>query len=224
MAGFSPAPEQQELVIRKFILAAVSAAALATGAHALVQSDPAAPSAVAAPSEASARTGDYRLDKAHAKIVWSVSHFGFSTYYGEFTDFDATLTLDADNPAASRLLVTVATPSVATHDDRLDAHLKTADFFDVASHPTATFTSTAIRLTGATTAEVTGDFTLRGQTRPLILQATLNRAADNMQGVPTAGFSATGIIRRSDYGMTYGVPAVGDEVTLTISGEFNIAA
>lgn len=153
-----------------------------------------------------------------------MSHFGFSTYYGEFTDFDARLTLDSANPERSRLAVTVNTPSVATHNDALDAHLKGADFFDVANQPTATFTSTAVRRTGPTTAEVTGDFTMLGRTRPLTLNVTFNAAGENMGGVYTAGFSATGTVKRSDYGMNYALPALGDDIALQISGEFNLAS
>ncbi|MDB5668712.1 MAG: polyisoprenoid-binding protein [Alphaproteobacteria bacterium] len=223
-----PRSTRQEAVIRKLFLAAGSAALLTAGIPALLSSAPAdaAPGASAAAAQVAppARSGSYALDRSHAKIIWSVSHFGFSTYYGEFTDFDARLILDAANPERSRLNVTVNTPSVATHNDALDTHLRNADFFGVADHPTATFNSTAIRRTGATTAEVTGDFTMLGRTRPLTLDVTFNAARENMAGVYTAGFSATGTIKRSDYGMNYALPAVGDEVALQISGEFNLAS
>ena len=213
--------------MRRFFLAGTAAIALTVGAQAFVSPVPASaadvPVATAPAETPPVRAGDYALDTSHAKIVWSVSHFGFSTYYGEFTDFDARLTLDPANPQASRLIATIATPSIATHDDALDTHLRSADFFDVANHPGARFVSTAVRPTGPTTAEVTGDFTMLGQTRPLTLDVTFNQAGDNMAGVYTAGFSATGIIKRSEYGMRYGLPAVGDEITLRISGEFNPA-
>lgn len=214
--------------MRRFFLGLGAVTALLTGIAAVTPAASTPVPIVAAATQAAypapqVRAGDYRLDRAHAKILWGVSHFGFSTYYGEFTDFDARLTLDPAQPERSRLSVTVATPSVATHNDALDAHLKNADFFDVANHPTATFTSTGVRRTGANSADVTGDFTLLGQTRPLTLAVTFNQAGDNMAGIYTAGFSATGTIRRSDYGMTYGVPALGDEIELRISGEFNPA-
>lgn len=170
------------------------------------------------------RAGTYTLDRAHAKILWTVSHFGFSEYTGEFTDFDASLTLDPAHPERSRLSVTIDANSVDTHNEALDTHMRGADFLDVANHARATFTSTAVRRTGASTAEVTGNFTLRGVTRPLTLNVTFNRAADNMQGRYTAGFSATATVKRSDYGVSYAVPAVSDEVQLRISGEFNIAS
>lgn len=210
--------------MRNYILAASAAVIVATGAYALETTAATHQQAeVAAAARGNeVRSGDYRLDKAHAKIVWATSHFGFSTYYGEFTDFDARLRLDGDDPEASRLTVNVATASVDTHDEALDTHLRGADFFDVGNHPSASFTSTAIRMTGANTAEVTGNFTLRGQTRPLTLAVTFNKAGTNMAGTYTTGFSATGTIRRSDYGVSYGLPAVGDEVRLTISGEFNL--
>lgn len=203
-------------------LAAASLLMAGTAAIAPAQTAPAgAPVAVSAQAAPEVRSGAYQLDKSHAKIHWTVSHFGFSDYTGEFTDFDARLSLDAAQPERSRLTVTVATGSVATHDDALDAHLKNADFFDVANHPTATFASTAIRRTGANTADVTGDVTLLGRTRPLTLAVTFNRAGDNMAGIYTAGFSATGTLKRSDYGMTYALPGLGDEIALRISGEFN---
>lgn len=214
--------------MRKSFLAGAAAAAIAVAAPAILSTGPASAEAqpaatAAAPAAPQVRAGDYKLDKSHAKILWSVSHFGFSTYTGEFTDFDARLTLDPARPERSRLSATIALASVATHNDALDTHLRAADFFDAAAHPTATFVSTSVRPTGPRTALVTGNFTLRGVTRPLTLDVVFNAAGDNMAGTYTAGFSATGTIRRSDYGMTYAVPAVGDEVELRISGEFNPA-
>ena len=212
--------------MRKFLFAGVAAAAVAVAAPAVISTGPAfaeAQTAAAAQAAPQVRAGDYKIDKSHAKILWSVSHFGFSTYTGEFTDFDARLTLDPARPERSRLTATIATPSVATHDDALDTHLRSADFFDVAAHPTSTFVSREVKQTGPRTALVTGDFTLRGVTRPLTLDVVFNAAGDNMAGIYTAGFSATGTIRRSEFGMTNGVPAVGDEIELRISGEFNPA-
>ena len=202
-----------------FALATVATAAL--GTHAIAQDAPAA-AAASAPSQV--RAGAYALDKAHAKIIWSTSHFGFSTYYGEFTDFDAKLNLDPANPANSKLSVTVQTASVNGHNPALEQHLQSADFFNVAQHPTATFVSTKVVPTGATTADVTGDFTMLGVTRPLTLKVTFNKAGENMAKTYVAGFSAEGVVKRSEFGMNYAVPAVGDEVKLTISGEFNPAA
>jgi polyisoprenoid-binding protein YceI len=223
-----PSLNKGRISMPKYLLAGTAAAAIALAGPFLVAAAPAfadapAAAAQAAPAAPAVRAGDYKLDKSHAKILWSVSHFGFSTYTGEFTDFDARLTLDPARPERSRLTATIATPSVATHNDALDTHLRSADFFDAAAHPTATFVSTEVRPTGPRTADVVGNFTLRGVTRPLTLAVVFNAAGDNMAGTYTAGFSATGTIRRSEYGMTYAVPAVGDEIELRISGEFNPA-
>jgi len=208
--------------MRRILVALAISAATAGIAHAVAQ-DASQPASATAPADV--RAGAYALDKSHAKIVWGASHFGFSTYYGEFADFDAALTLDPAAPANSKLNVTVQTASVATHNPKMDAHLKSDDFFGVEKHPTATFVSTAVRPTGARTADVTGNFTLLGVTKPLTLAVTYNGAGISPAGGKyVVGFSATGTVKRSEYGMTYAVPGVSDEVKLIISGEFNPAA
>ena len=195
-----------------FIAAAVLAASFAT-AQAAQQP---------APAVAQVQSGTYALDKSHAKIVWAISHLGFSTYYGEFTGFDAKLVLDSANPANSKLDVSIDVNSVSTNDEKLDAHLKSADFFDTARFPSATFRSTKVERTGPTTARVTGDLTLHGVTKPVTLAVTLNKAAEGpMTKVYTAGFSAEGTIKRTDFGVSAYAPALGDNVKLLISGEFH---
>ena len=170
------------------------------------------------------RAGAYTLDKSHAKILWSTSHFGFSTYHGEFTKFDAQLTLDPARPERSRLVVDVDTRSISTNDPALDKHLNAPDFFNTAKFPGATFRSTAVRRTGPAAASVTGDLTLLGVTRPVTLDVTFNKAGENpVSKAYTAGFSAEGVIRRTEFGMSTYAPAIGDQVKLTISGEFNPA-
>ena len=209
--------------MRKITLALAAAAVAVAAPHAIAQQQPAtdAPAVAAQPD---VRGGAYTLDKSHAKIIWSASHFGFSTYYGEFTDFDAKLNLDPANPANSKLSVTVQTDSVDGHNDALEEHLESADFFNVEKFPTATFVSTSVVPTGAATADVTGEFTLLGVTKPLTLKVTFNKAGENMAGTYVAGFSAEGAVKRSEFGMNYAVPGVSDEVKLTISGEFNPVA
>ena len=198
---------------RPILAAALIAASIAT-AHATQQPAPAA-------AAESVQSGTYALDKSHAKIVWGVSHLGFSTYYGEFTDFDAKLVLDAQRPENSKLNVTIDLNSVDTHNDALDTHLKSPDFFDTAKHATATFASTNVQRTGPTTANVTGNLTLHGVTKPVTLAVTLNKAAEQpMTKAYTAGFSAEAVIDRTAFGMTTYAPALGSEVKLIISGEF----
>ncbi|WP_374470315.1 YceI family protein [Phenylobacterium sp.] len=176
-----------------------------------------------APAEV--RSGTYALDPAHSKITWSVSHFGFSTYVGQFGKVTGQLRLDARQPEASQLAVTVDANSVGTLDAALDKHLKTADFLDVAKFPTAEFKATRVRRTGERTAEITGDLTLHGVTRPVTLTAEFNQAGVNpIDKAYSLGFDAKGKIKRSDFGITTYIPAIGDEVTLQIEAELKLAS
>ncbi|WP_334174474.1 YceI family protein, partial [Pseudoxanthobacter sp.] len=118
------------------------------------------------------KSGEFTLDKSHAKIIFSTSHFGFSTYYGLFKDFDAKLNFDAKDPAKSTLAVTIDMNSVETTNPKLNEHLKSEDFFNAAKFPTATFKATKITVTGKTTGTITGDLTLHGVTKPVTLDAT----------------------------------------------------
>jgi len=192
-------------------------------AVALLAAVPVLPAACAPTTNlAEVEGGQFALDKAHAKIIFSTTHFGFSTYYGLFTDFDARLAFDPKQPAASKLTVTVNLSGIDTTNPKLDAHLKSPDFFDVAKYPTASFTATRIEVTGATTGKITGDLTLHGVTKPVTLDASFNGGGFNpMIKAYVVGFNATGVLRRSEFGITTYVPMVGDEVTLTISGEFD---
>jgi polyisoprenoid-binding protein YceI len=172
---------------------------------------------------AEVRAGDYALDSSHGKITWSVDHLGFSTYYGQFINVQAQLTLDPANPANSTLTATIPLTDVAPNDDRLKAHLQTADFFDTANHPTATFVSRTITVDAddPTEATVVGDLTLRGVTRPVTIEVEFNQAGTAM-GAYKAGFDGEATIKRSEFGINYALPAVSDEVELHIEGEFNI--
>lgn len=170
---------------------------------------------------AKVQPGAYVLDKDHGKITWSVSHLGFSTYYGQITGVEAKLTVDPKAPDNSKLDVTVATDTVASLHPELDKHLKSADFFDVAQFPTATFKATKIAVTGANTGTITGDLTLRGVTKPVTLEATFNQAGTfPMDKAYRLGFDAKGTIKRSDFGMDAYLPMLGDEVGLLIEAEF----
>ena len=167
------------------------------------------------------KSGTYTLDPAHGKITWSVSHMGFSTYVGQFTDVAATLNLDARNPAASKLDATINMKSAGTFSDGLDKHLQTADFFDSAKHPTATFTATRIRRVDADSAKIDGQLTLRGVTKPVTIDAEFNQAGVNpVSKLYTIGFDGETKIKRSDFGIDYGLPVLGDEVELHLEAEF----
>ncbi len=198
---------------KSLLIAAVGA--LSLGGAALAQGD------ALTQKPAEVRSGSYVLDPAHGKITWSVSHMGFSTYVGQFTDVSATLDLDSANLTASTLDATVRMASVGTFSDGLDTHLKTADFFDVANYPTATFRATSIRRTDEDSADITGNLTLRGVTRPIVIHADFNQAGTSpVDQAYTVGFDGKAKIKRSDFGITYGLPVLGDEVTLHFEAEF----
>ena len=170
---------------------------------------------------AEVQAGAYKLDSSHGKITWSVDHLGFSKYYGQFVNVSAELTLDSANPAASTLTATIPLTDVAPNDDGLKRHLQTADFFDTANHPVATFRSTRIVVDPSDPDEATvhGELTLRGVTRPVTMEVDFNQAGPTRGGYK-AGFDGEATIRRSDFGITYALPGVSDEVELHIEGEF----
>ncbi len=178
--------------------------------------------------------GTYHIDRGHARLLFSVSHLGLSDYTALFTDYEATLTFNPDDPAAMTLMVVIEAASVETHypDPGLDFNATVAgpEFLDAAQFPQITFTSTKVAVTDGETADVTGDLTLHGVTKPVTLQVTYNGgygANEFDPGGARIGFSATGQILRSDFGMGYGVPApgtdfgVGDAVTIIIEAEFS---
>lgn len=179
---------------------------------------------LATPSLSAEAAETYKLDASHTAIVWHVNHFGFSTPSGKFMNVDGEVTLDEANPSASSVKVTIQMADVNSGVAKLDEHLKAPDFFDVAQYPTATFASTNVEVTGKDTAKVTGDLTLHGVTKPVVLDVKLNKIGENMKKLKTAGFTASTVIKRSDFGISTYVPMLGDEVTLNIESEANIPA
>lgn len=163
---------------------------------------------------------EFTFDKSHTNIVWGISHAGFSNFLGEFMDYDGKVMLDEQDPTKSSVEVTFKTGSARSDNDTLDGKLKGADFFNTEKFPEATFKSTKVTKTGEKTAKVDGELTLLGVTKPVTLDVTLNKIGlDKWQNKHKAGFHATTTFKRSDFGMKYLVPDVGDEVTITIDTE-----
>ena len=161
----------------------------------------------------------YTLDPNHTNIVWHADHFGFSKPSGKFASANGTLVLDEKSPQNSRVNVTISTVNI-TGIEKFDAHLKSADFFNVDKFPTATFTSNKVTITGTNTAKVDGILTLLGVAKPVTLDVKLNKLGENpMFKNKVAGFSATTTIKRSEFGMNYAIPGVADEVMITIETE-----
>lgn len=173
---------------------------------------------MSSPSMAGVETYDF--DQAHTQIIFFVDHLGFSKSQGEFHQVDGTFTIDRDTPENSVIDVSVQTDSIDMDLDKWTAHMKNEDFFDVEKYPAMTFKSTDINIQDDSHAKVTGDFTLLGVTKPVTLDVVHNKSGIHpFSGKYVAGFSAKGAIKRSDFGMTYGVPGVGDQVDIVIEVE-----
>ncbi len=171
---------------------------------------------------AEVQAGTYAIEPSHARVLFTVEHLGFSTWYGDFTGAKGVLVLDPKDPSKSSVDVSVPTASVSTTNAVLDGELKSADWFDAAKYPTISFKSTKVTVTGPGRAAVEGDLTLHGVTKPVTLTATFKAAGVNgMNKHYTAGFDVSGKIKRSDFGVSkYVTFGLGDEVTLIISAPF----
>lgn len=167
----------------------------------------------------------YKLDPTHTTVIWHANHFGFSNPHGLFSMLEGSVTLDETAPEKSSVEVTVNTQNIFTGNPKFDDHLKSKDFFNIGEFPTATFKSTHVEKTGDNTAKVTGNLTILGVSKPLTLDVTLNKKGEHfMTKAPTVGFSATGVIKRSEFGMNFGIPGVSDEVPITIEAEANMGS
>jgi polyisoprenoid-binding protein YceI len=162
----------------------------------------------------------YNIEPTHTSVTFTWGHGGgLSRMNGKFMNAVGTVVLDEAAPATSKIDVTFAIDGINTGVAALDSHLKTPDFFDAAQFPTATFKSTKVEVTSPKTAKVTGDLTLHGVTKPVVLDVTLNKITDDKK---KAGFNAKGTIKRSEFGISRFIPAVSDEIDLEISSELNL--
>src|SRR3546814_636103 len=174
-----------------------------------------------APDPSRVVAGTYNVDSDHTQVLFTVTHLGFSTYTGMFVAPTGTLTIDPKNPSAAKVDITFPIAKVVTTATGLDEHLQNADFFDAAKYPTGRFVSTRVTIANQT-AQIDGNLTLKGVTRPVTLDAQFVGAGNGPMGPPkvNVGFAATTTIKRSDFGISYGIPLVSDEVLLTINAAF----
>jgi len=175
--------------------------------------------ALAVPSPAAA--APYAVDKSHAFVTFTADHLGFSTVHGVFRDFDAQIDFDPSNVEATRVRFAIRTASIETYNATRDDQLRSAAFFDSDHHPEMTFVSTEVRPIGSDTAQITGNLTIRDVSRPVTLEATLNRLGPSpfFPDLTVAGFKVTGTIDRTEWGMTFGAPAIGVEIPIRIDLE-----
>lgn len=159
----------------------------------------------------------YNLNKPHTQILFSVSHLGFTRSYGKFLDYSGTLKLDESHPEGSAVDVVVHTGSLDMGDGAWTK--KVREIFKADKYPDMTFKSTGVKRTSDKTADVAGNLTILGVTKPVILRVTLNNEGRDPFGKYVAGFSAETNIKRSEFGMNDYAPAVGDEVHVIIEAE-----
>ena len=183
---------------------------------------------VAAQSTAPANTnpaavtpGRYAVEPSHTRLQFSLSHMGFTHWYGDLTGASGSLVLDPKNPNAAKVDVTLPVASVATTNAKLDEELRGAQWLDANAYPAIRFASTRVVRTGPQAATVTGNLTFHGVTRPVTLKAVFNGAGtDPIAKAYTVGFDGTATIRRSDFGVKTYVPLIGDTVDIRISAAF----
>ena len=162
----------------------------------------------------------YKLDPTHTNVLAQWSHFGFSNPSANFGDVDGTLVYDAADVAKSSVEVSLPLSGLDSFVPKLDEHLRGSDFFDAAKFPAITFKSRKVEDLGNGKLKITGDLTIKGITKSVVLDATLNKAGEHpMKKVAAIGFDATATIKRSDFGLGLFAPMVGDEVTLRITTE-----
>jgi polyisoprenoid-binding protein YceI len=218
--------------MRRTLHLALTMALIACGApQPARQANPVAPAAQESPVANSAPAGAYLLDMAHTSLIVRLDHLSFSHFTARFTKWRARLRFDPAAPERSQLDVSIDPRSIASDNPPpgfIDT-LQGADFLDAAKYPAISFRSTRIVRSGANRAEITGELTLRGVTKPVTLEARFNGGYPGMSLDPHAriGFSAHGAFKRSDFAMSYGLPppgtnmGVGDEVEVIVECEMS---
>ncbi|MDH6116969.1 YceI family protein [Kitasatospora sp. GAS204B] len=166
-------------------------------------------------------TGDYTIDTTHSRIGFTVRHAMVTNVRGEFTDYHGKLHLDGSDPAASTVELVIQVASVDTGNEQRDGHLRTGDFFAVETHPEITFRSTAAAQLDAETYRLHGDLTIKGTTRPVVLDLEFTGSAVDPYGIQRLGFEGSTTVDRTDFGLSYnaaletGGVLIGEKVKLS---------
>ena len=165
----------------------------------------------------------WKNDKPHSQLSFTISHLGINEVTGNFKSFDVTVTASKDDFSDAVFELKADVNSINTEVEMRDNHLKTADFFDVATYPAMTFKSTSMKKAGKDKYKLTGDLTLHGITKTVTLDLWYRGTISHpMTKQPDAGFQVTGTIKRSDFnlGGKYPAPMLSDEVQIKADGEF----
>jgi polyisoprenoid-binding protein YceI len=170
-------------------------------------------------------TTTYVIDPSHSQVGFSVKHMMFSTVRGNFRGFEGTIVVDNDNPANSTVNVTIDASTVSTGDTKRDDHLRSADFFDVATYPNITFKSTSVDFKSADDFTINGELTMHGVTAPVEIKAEQTGEGTNPWGVDVAGFEGSTKVNRKDFGLNWnaalekGGVLVGDDIKINLEIE-----
>ncbi|WP_171173456.1 YceI family protein [Ruegeria sp. HKCCD8929] len=174
-------------------------------------------------SAALAESGTYKLDPGHSQVMFSYNHIGFSETFGMFSGFSGEIEFNEDDPSASSVTVSMPVKSMITGWDARLQHFMSDDFFGAKDSDVVTFASTSIEVTGDNTANISGDLTMNGITKPVVLETTLNKSAPYpfgpKEGTPTLGLAAKATVVRSEFELGAFAPAVSDEIRLLINIE-----
>lgn len=172
---------------------------------------------------------NWQLDKDHSEIEFSVKHMMISTVKGQFQDFDITVESDSENLENAKIDVSIKTGSVSTKNEQRDQHLMSGDFFDTAAYPIIKFSSTGIESTGDGEFKLKGDLTIKDITKPVAFDVELGGVAKDPWGNQKAGYTVTGKINRTEFGLTWntaletGGVLVGDDVKFQANLEFTLS-
>ncbi|HVI97023.1 MAG TPA: YceI family protein [Anaeromyxobacter sp.] len=176
------------------------------------------------PSLALAEAATWNIDPSHTQATFTVRHMVISNVKGEFQSTKGVVKIDDKDLAKSMVDVTIDAASIHTREDKRDAHLRSPDFFDVERYPTITFKSTKVEKAGGDRYKVTGDLTMHGVTKPVVLDAALTPEVKGMMGEVRRGAQATTRVNRQEYGLKWNKmleagPLVGDDVAIEINAE-----
>ena len=174
----------------------------------------------ASSSYALAASTEYQIDPSHTATLFSWNHFGFSNPGANFNNVQGSIHVDYKNPQKSSVDVTIPVKSIDSHVEALDKEFLTEDWFNEAKYPNITFKSTKVQTKDKKHFKITGDLTVKGITKPVVLDATLNGMAEHPMAKKAAiGFNATTTFKRSDFGIANYVPAVSDDIKVNITTE-----
>lgn len=206
--------------MRKYVITAAAALVILTPNIGSVIAQQAAPELPGKVDPSRVEAGTYVVDPAHTLIGFRANHFGFNDYFGIFGDSTGTLEIDPANLSAAKVDITIPVNKLTTASEGLTAHMNRADFFETENYPNARFVSTKVTVDG-TAAKIEGNLTIKGITKPVVLDASFTGAGNNpFNKKLTVGFEADTIVKRSDFGVNGAIPLVSDEVQLGITVAF----